>query len=58
MSIVLAFVTAFIIKYFTGPAIEKIILILLKKMVESTSSSIGNEIYDAVFKKVENSKIE
>ena len=58
MSIVLAFVTAFIIKYFTGQAIEKIILILLKKMVESTSSNIDNEIYDAVFKKVENSKIE
>lgn len=58
MNIILGFMTAFIIKYFTSPAIEKIILILLKRLVESTSSNIDNEIYDAFFKKIENSKIE
>lgn len=58
MNIILPFITTFIIKYFTSPAIEKITLILLRKLVESTSSNIDNEIYDAIFKKVENSKIE
>lgn len=56
MNIILSFLTGFIVKYFSGPAIEKVVLILLKKLVETTESKIDNEIYNALFNKIESSK--
>ncbi len=56
MNIILSFLTGFIVKYFSGPAIEKVVLILLKKLVETTESKIDNEIYNALFNKIEISK--
>lgn len=53
MNIILSFLTAFIIKYFTTPAMEKVVLIILKKLVHSTESKVDDEIYQAVFEKVE-----
>lgn len=51
MNLVIGFITSFIIKWFTGPAIEKIVLILIKKLVEHTDSKVDDELYEAVFKK-------
>lgn len=53
MNIILNFLTAFIIKYFTTPAMEKVVMIILKKLVQSTESKIDDEIYQAVFDRVE-----
>lgn len=54
MNIVLNFLTGFILKYFTTAAIEKVVLILLEKLVKSTKSDVDNELYEAVFKKINN----
>lgn len=51
MNLIISFITTFIIKYFTGPAIEKMVLILIKKLVEHTDSKVDDELYEAVFKK-------
>ena len=51
MNLIISFITSFIIKYFTGPAIEKMVLILIKKLVENTDSKVDDELYEAVFKK-------
>lgn len=53
MNVIISFITGFIIKYFTSTAIEKIVLILLKRLVETTSSKIDDKIYNEVFEKVE-----
>lgn len=53
MSFVLKFLTGFVLKYLTTQALEKVVLIFLKKLVDSTDSKVDNEIYDALFKKIE-----
>lgn len=53
MNIILSFITGFIIKYFTTPAMEKVVLVILKRLVQSTESKVDDEIYQAVFEKVE-----
>ena len=55
MNFAVTFITGFIIKWFTGPAIEKIVLILLKKLVEFTDSKVDDDIYKAVFEKTKES---
>lgn len=52
MNIILSFLTGFIIKYFTISAMEKVVLIILKKLVQSTDSKVDDEVYQAVFEKV------
>lgn len=52
MQVIIKFFMTFLLKYLTSESIEKIILIGLKKLVDSTESKIDNEIYEAVFNKI------
>lgn len=52
MNIILNFLTGFAMKFLTTSAIEKVVLILLEKLVTKTESKIDDDIYQAVFKKV------
>lgn len=52
MNIVLKFLTGFAMKFLTTTAIENVVLILLEKLVNKTESKVDDEIYQAVFKKI------
>lgn len=51
--ILLGFIKGFVVKYFSTTVLENIVIILLEKLVKSTDSQIDDEIFEAVFKKVE-----
>lgn len=53
MGIVLKFFTGMICKYFTTVAIEKIIIALIKEGVKRTDSKLDDEIFEAVFGKLD-----
>lgn len=56
MGFAISFITGFMIKYFTRQALEKVVLILLKKLVECTESKVDDEMYRAIFEKFEEGK--
>lgn len=49
VNIIIKFLKFFIIKYFGTPAVEKIVIILLKELVKRTNSKVDDEIFHAVF---------
>lgn len=54
MGFAISFITGFILKYFTTAAIEKVVLILLENLVDNTESKMCKDMYQAVFKKINN----
>ena len=56
MGFAISFITSFMIKYFTRQALEKVVLILLKKLVECTESKVDDEMYRDIFEKFEEGK--
>lgn len=53
MSFVLSFFKAFIIKFFTTKALEKVVIISLGALVKRTKSKVDDELFEAVFGKIE-----
>lgn len=51
MGVVLKFLKYFICKWFGTIAIEKIVIILLRELVERTDSKVDDEIFKAIFDK-------
>jgi len=51
MNLLLNFIKSFAVKYFGTEALERLILLLLKAVVERTDSKLDDEIYNAVFEK-------
>lgn len=51
--ILLAFIKNFVVKYFSTVVLEKIVIILLEQLVKATDSKVDDEIFNAVFKRVE-----
>lgn len=52
MTFILAFFKNFIIKYFSSIALEKMVIILLKALVKRTDSKVDDELFEAVFGKI------
>lgn len=50
---ILNFVLGFAKKYFTTIVIEKIIIVMVKEAVKRTDSKVDDEIYEAIFGKIE-----
>lgn len=57
MNVVIKFLKYFICKWFGTIAIEKIVIILLKELVERTDSKVDDKIYQAVFGKTQESEV-
>nr|DAL60224.1 MAG TPA_asm: hypothetical protein [Caudoviricetes sp.] len=51
MNVVIKFLKYFICKWFGTIAIEKIVIILLRELVERTDSKVDDEIFKAIFEK-------
>lgn len=51
MNVVIKFLKYFICKWFGTIAIEKIVIILLRELVERTDSKVDDEIFKAIFDK-------
>lgn len=51
-SIILKFIKSFGVKYFGTVVMERLIITLLKAVVERTDSKLDDEIFKAVFEKV------
>lgn len=51
MNIIIKFLKYFICKWFGTIAIEKIVIILLRELVERTDSKVDDEIFKAIFDK-------
>lgn len=58
MNIPIGFIKTFACKYLGTVAIERIIIILLKELVDRTESKIDNKIYKAVFDQIGGAKDE
>lgn len=52
INLVIKFLKPFILKYFGAVAIEKIVIILIRELVKSTESKVDDEIYQALFGKI------
>lgn len=52
INLVIKFLKSFILKYFGAVAIEKIVIILIRELVKSTNSKVDDEIYEALFGKI------
>lgn len=52
INLVIKFLKSFILKYFGAVAIEKIVIILIRELVKSTESKVDDEIYQALFGKI------
>lgn len=52
INLVIKFLKSFILKYFGAAAIEKIVIILIRELVKSTDSKVDDEIYEALFGKI------
>lgn len=52
VNLVIKFLKSFILKYFGAVAIEKIVIILIRELVKSTESKVDDEIYQALFGKI------
>lgn len=52
INLVIKFLKSFILKYFGAVAIEKIVIILIRELVKSTDSKVDDEIYEALFGKI------
>lgn len=52
VNIVIKFLKTFILKYFGAVAIEKIVIILIRELVKATDSKVDDEIYQAIFGKI------
>lgn len=52
INLVVKFLKSFILKYFGAVAIEKIVIILIRELVKSTDSKVDDEIYEALFGKI------
>lgn len=52
INVVIKFLKSFILKYFGAVAIEKIVIILIRELVKSTDSKVDDEIYEALFGKI------
>lgn len=50
---IINFIKTFILKFLTTKALEKVVIILLKDLVQRTSSKVDNELFEAVFGKIE-----
>lgn len=57
MAVVLKFLKYFVGKWLGTLAIEKIVIILLKELVERTDSKVDDKIYQAVFGKTQESEV-
>lgn len=53
MGFALKFLTGFMTKYLTTIALEKIVIILLKALVKRTESKVDDELFEAIFEKVD-----
>lgn len=52
INLIIKFLKSFILKYFGAVAIEKIVIILIRELVKSTESKVDDEIYQALFGKI------
>lgn len=52
INLIVKFLKSFILKYFGAVAIEKIVIILIRELVKSTESKVDDEIYEAIFGKL------
>ena len=52
VNLIVKFLKSFILKYFGAVAIEKIVIILIRELVKSTESKVDDEIYEAIFGKL------
>lgn len=52
INLVIKFLKSFILKYFGAVAMEKIVIILIRELVKSTDSKVDDEIYEALFGKI------
>lgn len=50
--LIIGFIKNFLLKYLSTIAIEKILIIILGRLVKATDSDIDDEIFEAVFEKV------
>lgn len=53
MNFVLGFLKGFVIKFLTTKALEKVVVVLLKALVQRTESKVDDELFEAVFGKME-----
>ena len=51
--IIVNFIKFFICKWIGTTAVEKIVIVLLKELVKRTDSKVDDEIYEAIFGKID-----
>lgn len=51
--IIVNFIKFFICKWIGTAAVEKIVIVLLKELVKRTDSKVDDEIYEAIFGKID-----
>lgn len=51
--VILNFIKFFVCKWIGTAAVEKIVIVLLKELVRRTDSKVDDEIYEAIFGKID-----
>ncbi len=52
MGIIINFIKKFVLKYMGSLVIEKIIIVLIRELVERSDSNVDDEIYRIIFEKI------